>query len=346
MRDGARTHEPSVARVRVLAPGLFTTVQDEGRPSHRHIGVPLGGALDQLAYRAANRLAGNRGDAAVLEVTGAGPRLAFEAPAALAICGADFAVHVDGEPLPTQRPVWLAEGAVLEIRQVRRGFRAYLAIRGGFAGDALLGSRSAIPRYGLGEKLAPGDDLVYVPGPPNPPAGFRAVGPRAAVAPFQVGGWLDQVEDEMAVVRVVRGEQADWFDGEAWRAFLERTWQVGPQSDRMGLRLRGEPLAAPSRQLASEPVVPGSIQVPPDGLPIVLMRECQTTGGYPKVATVISADLDKLAQLRPGSQLRFVEVSLEEAIRLRRVHHRLARAWLRFVGERARCAWGDSEGGD
>ncbi|WP_367307238.1 biotin-dependent carboxyltransferase family protein [Alicyclobacillus acidocaldarius] len=341
----ARTHEPGTARVRVLAPGLFTTVQDGGRPHHRHLGVPLGGALDVLAFRSANRLVGNAEDCAALEVTGAGPRLLFEAPAAVALCGADFLAYVDGEPLPVQRPVWLGGGAVLEIRNVRRGFRGYLAIRGGFLVEQVLDSWSALPRYGIGKLLAAGDEMTYQPGPAAPPAGFRAISPRAAVAPFQVGGWLDQIEDEIVILRVVQGEQADWFDEGARRAFFDRTWQVAPQSDRMGLRLRGEPLCAPIRQLASEPVVPGSVQVPQDGLPIVLMRECQTTGGYPKLATVISADLDKLAHLRPGSSVRFVEVSFEEAFRLRRVHDGLARVWLRFVAERARQAWG-SEGGD
>ncbi|MDI9258798.1 biotin-dependent carboxyltransferase family protein [Alicyclobacillus sendaiensis] len=341
----ARTHEPGMARVRVLAPGLFTTLQDAGRPHHRRLGVPLGGALDALALCAANRLVGNPEDSAVLEVTGVGPKLWFEAPAAVAICGADFAAYVDGEPLPIGRPIWLGGGAVLEVQKVRRGFRGYLAIRGGFRAEPVLDSRSALPRYGIGKRLAAGDEIAYLPGPTAPPAGFRPVSARAAVAPFQVGGWLDQIEDEIVILRVVRGEQADWFGEGARRAFFERTWQVAPQSDRMGVRLRGEPLAAPARQLASEPVVPGSVQVPQDGLPIVLMRECQTTGGYPKLATVISADLDKLAHLRPGSFVRFVEVSVEEAFRLRGVHHRLARVWLRWVAERARQAW-DSEGGD
>ncbi|AEJ45012.1 5-oxoprolinase subunit C family protein [Alicyclobacillus acidocaldarius] len=341
----ARTHEPGIARVRVLAPGLFTTIQDGGRPHHRHLGVPLGGALDVLSFRAANRLVGNGEDVAVIEVTGAGPKLLFEAPAAVALCGADFLAYVDGEPLPVQRPVWLGGGAILEIRQVRRGFRGYLAIRGGFLAEEALGSRSALPRYGVGKVLAAGDELAYQSGAATPPSGFRAIAPRAAVAPFQVGEWLDQIEDEIVILRVVRGEQADWFDEGARRAFFDRTWRVAPRSDRMGLRLHGEPLRAPTRQLASEPVVPGSVQVPPDGLPIVLMRECQTTGGYPKFATVISADLDKLAHLRPGSSVRFVEVSFEEAFRLRRVHDRLARVWLRCVAERAQQAWG-SEGGD
>ncbi|SIS73050.1 5-oxoprolinase subunit C family protein [Alicyclobacillus vulcanalis] len=340
----ARTHEPGVARVRVLSPGMYTTVQDGGRPHHRHLGVPLGGALDALSYRAANRLAGNASDLAALEFTGVGPALAFEAPAAIALCGAEFGAYVDGERLPTGRPIWLGEGAVLEIRNVRRGFRGYLAIAGGFLGEPALASQSALPRYGLGRLLAAGDEIPYAPGPPQPPAGFRPIAPHASVAPFQVGGWLDQVEDDIHIVRVVPGEQADWFEAESRNAFYERTWQVAPQSDRMGMRLSGEALAASARQLASEPVVPGTIQVPPDGKPIVLMRECQTTGGYPKLATVISADLDKLAQLRPGSFVRFVEVSVADAFRLRRMHTQLARVWLRLVAERARQAW-EGQGG-
>ncbi len=298
--------------LRVLAPGALTTVQDAGRPGWRHLGVSVGGALDPLQARLANRLVGNPDDAAVLELTMTGPTLAFDRPLRIALCGARTEMRFEGArdgtrvAVPHGRPVALPPGT-LRIGTLRTGLRAWLAIGGGIAVPPVLGGRGTDLRGGFGgfagRALRRDDELEL--GPHTTPA---------VVSPTHPAWWIDLDADiaTNAPIRVVP------TDAQACAALLARTWRVDPRSDRQGLRCAGMPLTCEPRDRLSAPVAPGTIQLPPDGQPIVLLADAQTIGGYPRLGDVITADLWRLAQLRAGDTLRFATTNVADAARLRR----------------------------
>jgi biotin-dependent carboxylase-like uncharacterized protein len=283
-------------RVEACGPGL--TVQDAGRFGLRRYGVAWAGAADRARHALANALVGNPAGAAALEVTVAGARLAPRGgPVRLACIGADLSV--DGGAVPPATAVDVPAGAEVTLSAARPGAYGYLAVSGGLRTACEMGSRSAHLRSGLGGgALDAGATLPCGPAPAAPPLRFAGRLP-AADGP----------------IRVVRGPQNDHFDGAAWERLLGAEWRVHPRSDRMGMRLDGP--ALPHRggaDIVSDAVLPGAVQVPGDGRPLVLMRDCQTTGGYPKIACVIAADLDRLAQSRAGDALRLAEVSQEAAL--------------------------------
>lgn len=281
--------------VRVKRAGLQTTVQDLGRPGFRADGVPLSGAMDRFALRVANLLVGNEENTAALEFTLAGPEIEFPEPALVAAAGADFGA------LPLWRPVSLPAGTVLKFGLAASGCRGYLAIAGGFAVSRVLGSASTFVRGnfgGVGRALRDGDVLA-APDVHRHVAEHWRMDPRI-LPPY--GG--------APTVCVLPGAQASEFGA----AFFEHRYTVTAQSDRMGFRLKGAPLVRQSgAELRSGTVVPGTVQVPPDGQPIVLMADAQTIGGYPQIAHVISADLPLVAQLRPGDSVQFRAIELDEA---------------------------------
>lgn len=295
----------------VLRPGLLTTVQDLGRHGWRHLGVGCAGALDAFSHRVANRLVGNPEAAATLECSLAGPRLRFRHPARVAVCGALFALDVDGVAVDGWRPLWLPAGATLTIGAARRGARGYLAVAGGLAVDPVLGSASTDLRGGFGgidgRALREGDALrVAGATPGTSPEGLR-------VAPW----WIDPAPDldfeDPANIRMLPGHDAAF----AGSALLAREWRIAAASNRQGLRLDGAAIAVDAAAAAlSEPVAPGTVQLPPDGRPIVLLADAQTHGGYARVGHVIRADMPRLAQLRPGGRLRLVPSEPGEARRL------------------------------
>lgn len=260
----------------VRRPGLLTTVQDFGRPGFAHLGVPRAGAVDADALRRANRLVGNPPGAAALEVTALGPALQFEVDATVA-------VHDRARFVPT--------GTLLDVGPVREGLRSYVAVRGGFDVAPMLGSRSTCTLSGLGPPpLREGDRLLVgrdVAGEPR----------DAPPAPASTGP-----------LRILLGPRADALTRAGVRALLSQEWTVTPASDRTGLRLDGPPLErAGEGELASEGVVVGSVQVPPDGRPVLFLANHPTTGGYPVVAVLLGADLGRAAQLAPGDVLRLVQ---------------------------------------
>ncbi len=282
--------------IEVRQAGMFTTVQDGGRRGRRSLGVPLSGAADPFALRLANMLVGNPDDAAGLEFTLRGPALRFERAMLVAAGGADF------PNVPRWRPFVVPAGATLDLGTARAGCRGYLAVAGGISVAPVLGSASTYTRAALGgiegRALRDGDTLSV-------PAVERGVRERWFLDERLLPPYAPD-----AVVRTVDGLHAGEFDP-AWR---ETTFRVSPQSDRMGIRLAGAPLCRTATiERASIPVVPGTIQAPPDGQPIVLLADAQTIGGYPQVAHVASVDLPLLAQLRPGDRVRFVRIELEEA---------------------------------
>jgi len=292
--------------VSVLAGGMLTTVQDLGRTGARRWGVPLSGALDRWSLRAANRLAGNADAAAALEMTFVGPVLRFEQPSVAALSGADLGAMLDGHPVAPWRSFSVAAGAVLTFTGARDGLRGYLAVAGGFDVPAVLGSRSTFLRAGLGgldgRPLRAGDCLPLCSA--AQPDGLVRRLPRRAIPTY----------GHARAVRVVLGPQDDAFTDEGIGAFLGGTYTLALQSDRTGCRFLGPPIAhrGPA-DIVSDGTVFGSVQVAGDGLPIVLMADGGTTGGYPKIATVATADLPRLAQTAPGDRVRFSRVGVEEA---------------------------------
>ncbi len=283
----------------IIDPGALTTVQDLGRPGHQHIGVSPGGAADPVAARVANRLVGNPDDAAVLECCMRGPRLRFHKNARVAWVG-----WTDARG---GRPVDLTKGAELDLRGRMKVLRGYVAIAGGVDVPLVLGSRSTDLRSGFGgwqgRGLKSGDCL---------PIGEAHAGPEPGA--WKIGWPHEAPVADTLELRFLKGLQADWFSRNAREVFQNVVYQISPVSDRMGARLEGPMLEREwQEELVSQPVVAGSVQVPPDGRPIVLLADHQTIGGYPQIGHVISADLPKLARAWPGTRLRFRLVSLDEA---------------------------------
>lgn len=305
----------------VLDAGPQSTLQDLGRPGLQRHGITPGGAVDPQALRLANRLLGNRDDAPCLEFALVGPQLRTLHALKIAVTGASVAGLAGGRPLE------VAAGTRLDLRTVTRGARGYLAVVGGFTVERVLGGCGTDLRArfgGLGGRVLRAGDRLCGAAPPRARsrATSRAKGaaPPLAAPPLATPpDWFVDAahlcgRDLRAPLRIVRGPQADWFSAETWGTLLARAFTVTVRSDRMGVRLDGPPLLLPEpRELLSEGVAAGTIQVPPDGQPIVLLADRQTIGGYPKIANVVAADLGRLAQRRPGDTVRFERIELEAA---------------------------------
>lgn len=311
--------------VEVVAPGLLTTVQARGREGFRHLGVGSGGALDVDTHAIANLLVGNPVDAATLEIALAGPTLRFEHAARIALCGAAFDAVIDGEPLPGWHRAMVPANSVLRIGGCRSGARAWLAIAGGIRVDDILGSASTDLRGGFGgiegRALRAGDAL-HVESSLDPIE-------RVRIEPW----WIDPHaldSNPRAPIRVLPGSDAT----APADALFGTTWTVAAASDRQGLRLAGASLALRDpREYLSEPIAPGTVQLPPDGNPIVLLADAQTHGGYPRIGHVIRADRGRLAQLRAGDDVRFIPCTSAEASTANRQRaHSLARIGLAIAG--------------
>ena len=280
---------------------LPASLQDLGRSGYRHFGVPLSGALDTFALRLANALVRNAADAAALEMRLAGPRLRAHAPVRVALAHAAAVIERhegQREPLPAWHSATLGPGDILKIGAVQGG-AGYLAVAGGFDVPPILGSRSTYARVGLGNLLQEGMTL--------PVGAADLAGPELAVLPAPT--FLDE-----SPLRVIPGPQREAFTDEAYATLFSAAYTVSRAADRMGLRLDGPALAhVKGADIVSDAVTPGAIQVPGDGLPIVLLADGQTVGGYAKIATVISADLPRLGRLLPGDVVRFAAVSIDAA---------------------------------
>ena len=276
----------------VLAPGPLATVQDRGRPGYAGIGVPRSGAADAAAADLANRLVGNVDTAATVEVTAGGLRVRAERSLLVALTGAPAPVTVDRRAAPFGAPFTLGAGVELALGAPTAGLRTYLAVRGGVDVPPVLGSRSTDTLSGLGPApLAPGDQL--------PVGDLRGEEPFVDVAPVRA-------PSSAPVLRVLPGPRRDWLAPAAWTELITRSWTVTPNSNRVGLRLDGPRLArARDDELPSEGLVPGALQVPPDGAPVLFLADHPVTGGYPVLAVVTTADLPAAAQLRPGDTLTF-----------------------------------------
>ncbi|MFF3226573.1 biotin-dependent carboxyltransferase family protein [Nocardia suismassiliense] len=282
--------------VRILDAGLLSTIQDLGRPGWFSIGVGVSGAADRGSLKLANRLVGNPEDAAGIETLLGGLELVAEAPVLLAVTGADAPITVDGVAQARASVLALSTGQRLKLGMATAGLRVYVAVRGGIAVDPVLGSRSRDTLAGLGpEPLAEGAQLSIGPTENCP-------WPNVEVAP------VPPMDSGLVIVRVLLGPRDDWFTDP--RSLFTGRWQMTDRADRVGVRLArvgdGAPLTRINdKELPTEGVPLGAIQVQPSGEPVVFLADHPITGGYPVVGTVVAADVDLLAQLRPGQQLRF-----------------------------------------
>ena len=294
--------------LRVKAPGLFTTIQDLGRPHAIASGVPPGGAMDRFAHSAANLLVGNDRGAATLECTLAGPHLVVERPSILAITGGDLDPRVNGAQVQMWSAISLRAGDELTFGGRRGGARAYLAVAGGVVGDRWLGSMSTNVMAGRGgmrgRPLTKGD-VIRAGEPLTPPAAHHAF------APDMVPPYADHT------LRVIAGPHADQLSPDKRESLFRSDFVLTRDSNRMGFRLEGPRLDVSGGEVLSFGLVAGALQVPGGGMPILLMADHQTAGGYPVVATVISASMPVAAQLAPGDAVRFAETSIEDALEMR-----------------------------
>lgn len=277
----------------VVDPGPLTTVQDLGRPGYAHLGVPRAGALDSAAARYANRLLGNAEDAAVLETTLGGVVVRAEGATTLAVTGAPAAVVVDGKPRPFAEPVRLGPGQTVTVGPAISGVRSYVGFSGGIVVDPVLGSRSTDTLSGLG--------------PPPLTAGARLPLGEPVGEPQAVDVPIVLTHPDSVRLRLLSGPRLDWFTGDVLVRLTSQAYTVSPDSNRVGVRLDGEPLArARQSELPSEGLVLGAVQVPASGRPLVFLHDHPTTGGYPVLGVVVPEDLGACAQLRPGSAVHFV----------------------------------------
>ncbi len=289
--------------VLVKTPGPLTTVQDEGRFFYQSSGIRPSGVMDAAAYEAANALVGNAKGEAVLEMTFLGAALEFQSAAWFALTGADMQAKLDGVPVERYRAVRAEAGQTLAVGMAATGCRGYLAVRGGFDVPLVMSSRSTDVSAKLGgfggRALKAGDVLPTLTADNWTPTDLCYEPP---------------IYESEITVRVVPGPQEEYFTAAGVDTFFSAVYEISPNSDRMGLRLDGPEVESISgTDIVSDGIVFGSIQVPSGGVPIILMADHQTAGGYAKIGTVLSFDLPKLAQARPGDKVRFARISAEEA---------------------------------
>jgi len=293
----------------VIEPGILTTFQDLGRHGFSQVGVPPSGASDTFSLRVGNLLVGNREGGSGLEITLMGLKIKALREVVIAITGGDLSPVLNGEPLEMWRTHLLVEGDIIHFKKVRTGCRAYFTVAGGFAVPKIMGSSSTYlsGKFGgfEGRALRRGDVLhaFDIPSPLNK-LGLRFP-----------SDWLPFWEKEEVLLRVIPGPQDHHFTEKGFQTFCSSSYRVTPQSDRMGVRLEGPKIERRSdveESIISEGMISGAIQVPGDGKPIIILTEL-VTGGYTKIATIISTDLQKVAQLKPGDHVRFNPVSIEEA---------------------------------
>lgn len=295
--------------IRVLKPGMLTSVQDLGRYGHQHLGISVCGAMDRDALRLANEILGNAPGDAALEVTLIGPQLEFLDDAVLCITGADLSASLSGQPVSVARSTVVKRGSILSFGGRVNGCRAYVAFAGGINVPLVLGSRSTDLRVGFGgwqgRALQAGDTI---PVQSSAPTSNEARRLQPATPSSDI------------IVRAIRGPHFEMVAAHSRDALFDgSTFRISAQSNRMGYRMEGPIVEQMSEtEILPEPVQFGTVQLPPDGNPIILMTDCQTTGGYPRILEVAAVDLPLLAQAIPGSQVRFSEISLDDAQNLYR----------------------------
>lgn len=312
--------------MKVIKPGLLTTIQDLGRYGYQKYGIIVGGAMDSLALRIANLLVGNSDNDPALEITLTGPSLEWQKDAWIAICGGDLSPSINGEAVPLWRPIYITKNSILTFHTAVRGCRAYLAVAGGIEVPRVMGSGSTYVRAGLGgfkgRGLLEGDVLKFGQRSQQLEASMRNFSLHKKSISFTAASWFvssDMYPDYESnpLVRIMKGIEFHLFTVESRKALLSETFQVSPQSDRMGCRLSGSRMQLiHPHEMISEAVTAGIVQVPLGGSPIILLADRQTTGGYPRIAQAAAVDLPVIAQVKPGESFRFVEITHQEAEQL------------------------------
>ncbi|SHQ77822.1 Allophanate hydrolase subunit 2 [Mycobacteroides abscessus subsp. abscessus] len=293
----------------VLKPGLLTTIQDLGRFHYQAKGIGTSGALDLYSHRLANWLVGNEENEATIEITLIGPTLLFQCTAVISICGADLSPTLNGIKIDNGRTLQVSNGDILSFSTIRNGSRAYLAVSGGIHSPSKFGSKSTDIRSKIGGQygrpLKAKDRLLI-------PSSYLLHRIQWKLSPE-----LHNHVTENRKVRFTKGKQFDLFTNSSHQAFISSDYQINKDSNRMGIRLNGPPLQLQTKkELITEGVAHGSVQVPPNGQPIILLSDRQTTGGYPKIAQIASVDLPYLAQKKPGEMVSFEEITLQESQKL------------------------------
>lgn len=296
----------------ICKPGLFTTIQDLGRYGYQKFGVVTSGAMDTLSHRIANLLVGNEEDSATLEVTLIGPVIQFQEDTLIAICGANLSPTIDGEPIPMFKPLIIKRKQRLRFGACLHGVRAYIAFGGGLNVPLVLKSSSTYVKGKMGgfqgRTVNVNDEI---------PIGPLSLSSKKILNKLLLEGipkWKVKTNLNNHVIRVTKGLQFHLFTKESQKRLYEYPFQITKNADRMGYRLSGPPLNLQSKkEMISEAVDFGTVQIMNDGMPVILLADRQTIGGYPKIAQVISIDLPKLAQMKPGDMIQFEEVSLKDA---------------------------------
>jgi biotin-dependent carboxylase-like uncharacterized protein len=293
-----------MSRIRIITPGMLSTIQDRGRIGYQQYGIPVSGAADRYSLQLANILVGNNRYEGCIEMTMMGATIAFFSKSAIAITGADMRPMINNNPIRAYETVMVEAGDVLEMSMAQKGLRAYLAIAGGFEIEEIMGSKSTYirGRFGgyKGRKLKSGDELDINPSNFNQ---IRKI--PVDMIPIYVYD---------TTLSVVMGTEEDYFTEESIETFLNSSYTITEQSDRMGIRLEGPPIThIGSADILSSGISEGTIQVPKNGQPIIMMADRQTTGGYTRIANVISTDIPKLAQMKPGDTIHFQKISLSDA---------------------------------
>ncbi|MFJ8066971.1 biotin-dependent carboxyltransferase family protein [Psychrobacillus sp. NPDC096426] len=302
--------------INVLHSGLLTTVQDIGRYGSQKYGVIVSGAMDSYSLRLANILVGNKENEATLEITLYGTTLQFEEDTLIAITGGDFLTTIDGIIAPLWRPVLIKKNSILKFNSAIKGSRAYVAFAGGINTPQIMGSKSTYLRANIGgyegRALKKGDFLKIGEKNKTSEALLQQLDDKNISWSINFNELINFQQD--LIIRVLKGTEFERFDKENQQTFFQQSYTLTVQSDRMGYRLEGPSISLSEKfELLSEGVTFGTIQIPPNGQPIILMADRQTTGGYPKFGQVITADLPSLAQLQPRATIRFTEVTLKEA---------------------------------
>lgn len=304
--------------IKVIHPGLLTTIQDLGRFGSQKFGVLVSGAMDPISLRIANILVGNNEGEGALEITLYGTAIEFESDELIAITGGDLQATIDGKKAPMWRPILIRKGSILKFKSAVYGCRAYVAFAGGIEVPVVMGSKSTYLRAGIGglhgRALQKGD--VFECGSHNKIS--QSFMHKLEKLPTHFKWSVNYTEflsfNKTQTIRVIKGSEFARFNQSSQQAFFTNPYTLTNQADRMGYRLEGETLCLSEKfELLSEGVTYGTIQVPSNGQPIILMVDRQTAGGYPKIAQVISVDLPLLAQLQPHAKIQFKEVTLEQA---------------------------------
>lgn len=293
-----------MSKIGIKSPGMLSTIQDRGRIGYQQYGVPVSGAADIYSLQLANMLVGNSRHEGCLEMTMKGATIEFFSKSAIAITGADMSPTLNSHPIQLFKTVFVEPGDILEMDLALSGFRSYLAIAGGFTVDEIMDSKSTYLRGGFGgfkgRKLEKDDEII------TNPSDFNQI---RMIPPEMIPSYSNNCH-----ISVIMGTEEEYFTDESVKRFLNSQYRITDLSDRMGIRLDGPALTHKgSADILSSGISEGIIQVPKNGKPIIMMADRQTTGGYPRIACVISTDIPKLAQMKPGSKVGFQRISLSEA---------------------------------